>query len=113
VKNIDMTAVIVRDYEWGDATPGSGPVWPHGQLAEAYLLAGMDRHNLLALLVEATRALGLVGDCHGCLHNGWDDEDKLYDFLENLPRRESAWGCRASCHASRNAAALSVKSRQT
>ena len=81
VKNIDMTAVLVRDHEWGDATPGSGPVWTHDQLAEAYLLAGMDRRVLLALLSDAADALYHVGNCHGCLGNGPEEYQALYRFL--------------------------------
>ena len=41
------TGIVERDAEWGNAMPGSGPIWTHDQLVEAYLLAGMDRRALL------------------------------------------------------------------
>lgn len=44
--------IVERDAEWGNAKPGDPP-WPDGKLAEAYLLAGMDRRALL-------RRVGLV-----------------------------------------------------
>lgn len=44
--------IVDRDAEWANAKPGDPP-WPDGKLAEAYLLAGMDRRALL-------RRVGLV-----------------------------------------------------
>ena len=44
--------IYERDLEWGSATPGAGPVWNHDELAEAYLLAGMDRRALLRVFMD-------------------------------------------------------------
>jgi len=60
---IAFAQLLQRDREWGDARPSpSAEIWDRDQLAEAYLLAGMDRRALLRAAYDRMTRAGAFRD---------------------------------------------------